>query len=112
MDPRQLRTSLSATYELLPRYERPAMPPLAAHPPVHASTTGISALALGRLNCVPYVSMMLVPKPASSSTLLVNGELHVACCTVGIAWLLPRASGAVVALPPPMHDVHSHCWSS
>ena len=55
--------------------------------------------------------MRFVPNPASSSSRLVVGDVHVTCWTRGCAWLLPRASGAVVALPPLVHDVHSVCSS-
>src|SRR5262245_24950259 len=55
--------------------------------------------------------MSFAPHPASSSSRLVTGDDHVTCCTRGPAWLFPRASGAVVALPPPVHDVQSRCSS-
>src|SRR5690242_3118647 len=61
--------------------------------------------------CVPYPSMRFAPTPASSSRRLVRGDDHVTCCTRGLAWLLPRASGATRALPPPMHEVQSRCSS-
>ena len=57
------------------------------------------------------MSIRFAPTPASSSSRLVTGDDQVVCCTRGAAWLLPRASGAVVALPPPMHDVHNRCSS-
>jgi hypothetical protein len=46
IDPRQLTTSLSAMYApaTIDRYCNPAMPPLAAHPPVQRSVTGMIAL--------------------------------------------------------------------
>ena len=55
--------------------------------------------------------MRFAPHPASSSNRVVAGEDQVTCSTRGPARLLPRASGAVVALPPPVHDVHNRCSS-
>jgi hypothetical protein len=60
---------------------------------------------------VPYFWIRLAPPPASSSRRFVAGDDQVTCCTRGDAWLLPRASGAVVALPPLSQDVQTRCSS-
>src|SRR5262245_60421563 len=87
------------------------MPPFDAQPAVQSSWTGIIWLKFEMFGRTPYPSIRLLPRPASSRSLFVAGEDHVTCCTRGGAWLLPRASGDVVALPPLWQDVQSRCSS-
>ena len=57
------------------------MLPLVAQPAVHCSVMPTSCVKLLPGCGVPPHWLQYVPKPASSRSLLVIGDVHVACCT-------------------------------
>src|SRR5262245_8096205 len=67
-----------------PRYDRLAMPPLVGHDAVHCSVTCWGTWFSGR--SLPGRSRVFqldryVPRPASSSSLLVSVDVYFTCCT-------------------------------
>src|SRR2546423_12360449 len=75
------------------------------------STTRIRSRLLPGCSRPPY-RISTVPKPASNNRRLVNGDVHVTCCTrCGRPIVCVAASGDVVAVPPPIQEMQ-RSWSS
>src|SRR5687767_1247074 len=79
------------------RYVSPGMLPLAAQPPAHASTTRIRFSVARPGSCPPPHRLRYIPKPASSRSRLLNGEVHLAWVTRLPKSRYPAVSGARVA---------------
>src|SRR4030095_15703729 len=67
--------------QLPERYVSPGMLPLAAQPVAHCSTTRIRLVAPRPGTSLPPHRLRYEPKPASSSSLLEAGAVHLACMT-------------------------------
>src|SRR4051812_33309820 len=87
------------------RYVRLAMLPLAAQPAVHCSTTRtISRVGFPGISDPPH-RLRYVPMPASRRSLLLRGDVQVACwtrCPYGLRYV--PVSGANVALQDGFDD--------
>ena len=75
------------------RYTRPGMLPLAAHPLAHCSATRIkSRVGFGSRSKLPSAKFT-VPNTASTNSVFVTGDDHVACATCMGRPSTPTASG-------------------
>src|SRR5262245_57984833 len=84
-----------------PRYDRFWMPPLLAHPAVHCSLIAMKRRSLYGVSRL-FQLERYVPTPASSRSLFVVVDVHLACCTRWKPWFQAPVSGADVEEPCPM----------